>query len=66
MTGVTEMPTHDHNADDMSDNGGSGRSFDTPTKPLDEDDITAEVNSIVDEDGNRYQFRTAVDAYHRA
>ena len=66
MTGVAEMPTHDHNTDDMSDNGGCGRSFDTPSKPLDEDDIAAEVNGIVDEDGDRYQSRAAVDTYHRA
>ena len=60
------MPAHDGNTDDMTDNGGRRRSFDTPSKPLDEDDIATKVNGIVDEDSNRHQSRTAIDAYHRA
>ena len=32
---------------------------------MDEDDIEAEVDGIVDEDGYRHQSRTAVDAHHR-
>ena len=60
------MPAHNHDADDMTDDGGRRRAFDAPSEPLDENDVSAKVNGIVDEDGNRHQSRTAVDADHRA
>ena len=59
------MPAHHSDANDMTDDGGCRRSFDAPSKPLDKNDVTTEINGIVNKNGDRHQSRTAIDAHHR-
>ena len=55
------MTEQDGNADKMTYNR---RTDNTPSKELNENDVEAEVNCIVDDNRQRYQFRFTIHTHH--
>ena len=58
------MGEQDGDAHQVAHHGGGRRAGDAPSAPLDEHNVEAQVDRIVDNHGQRHQPRAAVDAHH--
>ena len=59
------MTEQDGNAYKMTYNRGCRRTGNAPSKELNENDVEAEVNCVVDDNRQRYQFRLTIHTHHR-
>ena len=59
------MERHHGDTHHVTNDSGNRTTCNSPTEVFDEYDVEDEVDGIVDENGQRHQFRTTIDTDHR-